>query len=197
MNQSKCDNSKDEDAIDTACTPNNAHPHTVPETPASSITDTNALRYKTMKTRRRRRARISSSSDESLVPLPQPATLGMTSAGSDKDLFRGLHISKRTKKEVLGMENKPSNIPRSRDNALDVNGWDNEKPAVIHRPRKLSYKHHDATTEDEMEEEFISLCRKRKPRRKCVVDLSSDSSEDLPAVRLTTSGKDKWSESHS
>ena len=178
MNQSKQDSRAESEAIESPCTPNNAHlTSSVAETPDSSIK---------RKRRRRRRARISSSSEDSLVPLPQPDPLSKVSAGLDKDMFCGLPVSKRCKKEV-NVENKPSNIPRRRKTL--VKGWGNEQPFECHRPRKLVTRG-CVTTEDEDDEELISSLRKQKTSRKRVVNLSSGSSESLPIVCPTTLGKD-------
>lgn len=203
--QSKKDSRVEEDAILTNITPNKEHLTSVPETPDSLIrTSINTpLRYKNSmekrKKRQRRRARISSSSeDDGAVLMLQPlaSDLATTQEGFHEDLFCGCPVSKRSKQEVGTKENKPFNILRKKDCDTEVDGCDEDKPLLCHRPRKLSYERGGVTTEDrdgkDAEEELVLSHRKQKARRR-PTDQSEGSSEDLPMVRLTdSSGKDVY-----
>lgn len=198
----KIDKRGEEAGFGTYCTPNKDHLTRVSETPDSLIRTTSTtntpLRYKNSvekrKQRQRRRARISSSDDENdNGSFQQPvADLVITPADVGKDLFCGLPMSKRSKKEE-SVENEPSNIPRTRECCTDVNKWDEDE--LCHKPRRLLFKDGGDTTKDEEDtaEEDLELShRKRSMRRRRpvgIIDESSESSEDLPNVRLTASGK--------
>ena len=176
----------------TTLTPNKDHPITrVPETPDSVIRVTAC---KELKKHQRRCARISSSSEDDLVALGRPAAaiFGVNSANLDRGLFCELPITKRSKKEVQSMRNEPFNIPRGkvRVRDRDMDPWDRNEQR--NRPKKV-LKQLFSSTEDDTdysEGECISSSRNCKLRRRqtCFVDPSSDSSEDLPVVSVT-SGK--------
>ena len=162
--------------------------------------------------RRRRRARISSSSEEEDFPITTPR------ATNNNSLFSGLPLSKRSKKGEPKLRDELSNQydPCERRKRQNESSWYPSEYWYNGKPKRLIYGTEEKGDENEGESESERLSprscwysesiekyhrnpgavsrtdhsqMRKKQHRKGVLDLSSDSDEDLPQISL---GQDKY-----
>ena len=180
--QGECRNVEECNSARSCGTPNKDHsPSRVSETPESLIsncTPNKTLKCKNnlekRKQRRKRRARISSSSDENCEPthLMEPST--------SEALFGDLPISKRSRNYS---ESEKSSINISATKLCTTEG--SRTNGFCHRPRKLLF-------DDQSDEDCSELLRQKNSnvtrRRFGILENSSGSDEEL-SISVSVGGK--------